>query len=184
MSVKEFLKDLAKPLIIALLTLIFGVLGSQLSTDNWMTWIQLVPLSIWLLFVILMFIWITSILVKRYKRLHVPTVLAGVGNYCGRIENIGCIKYKGVSWRIYANKTSHFDPLDNVTIKNIESEDTPRCPSNTCGNELEQNKSFWGGYVWSCPRCGFKMRNKDSFATESRRASSIARSKFENNRTV
>ena len=180
------LENLILPLLVLILAPSFSAIGSQLATGNWITWIESVPVYVWIIFVILIIIWIVVVLIyKRFKKIRErPGLGFGGGNYLGRIENIGHVENADVKWKLYANKSNRFDTIETVPIDNIEAELTPRCPNDNCNTELEQQRSFWGGYVWSCPRCDFKKRNKDSFGIESDRASRIARSDFENNRTV
>jgi ribosomal protein L37AE/L43A len=59
----------------------------------------------------------------------------------------------------------------------LDIDTPPRCPK--CETEIEQTRSFWGGYVWKCVKCGFQKRNRESYYREGERAEKIARREFE-----
>ncbi len=184
MSVKEsLLNNLAIPLLLAVLLPIAGAFGSLLSTGEWITWIQLIPLYGWIIFLILIVVWIVAIFI--YRRLEKikdtgPTIF-GIP-YVYERHIVGELPYVGVIWRIYVDFTDILDSFETTAIKNFNAESTPRCPDKNCKTELEEHKNFWGGYIWLCPRCGFKKKNKDSRYTESERAAKIARSDIEKKR--
>ncbi len=184
MSIKEsILNNLAIPVLLAVLLPIAGALGSFLSTGEWIAWIQLIPWYGWIIFLLLILVWIIAIFIyRRFKKIKDtgPTIF-GIP-YVYKRHVVGELPYAGVIWKIYVDFTEPFDSLETTAIKNFDAEATPRCPDNNCKTELEEQKSFWGGYIWSCPRCGFKKKNKDSRYTESERAAKIARSDIEKKR--
>jgi len=182
MKIKEsLLNNLALPLILAILIPMASALGSLLATGEWITWINFIPWFVWIIFLIIIVIWTIGILVnKRLKRIrnNRPSI-AAVPRVYERYE-IGEVSHAGVIWKVYVNYTDPFDSFETTSIKNFDTDSIPRCPE--CKTELEEQKSFWRGYVWSCPRCGFKKKNKDSRLIESERAAKIARRDIEKKR--
>ena len=78
-------------------------------------------------------------------------------------EDIGNIDHAGVKWRIIAPlppPPSLYRGPD-LTPSGIRVRTPPRCPE--CETQIEESKSFWGGYVWNCPDCDFKKRSKRSY---------------------
>lgn len=89
------------------------------------------------------------------------------------------LSYVDVIWQIQTHGQSPilgFD-LRKVNPSTIEANTPPRCPK--CKTELEEESSFWGGYVWRCVQCGYKKRNRKNFYTESDRATRIAKREWE-----
>ena len=86
--------------------------------------------------------------------------------------------YAGVIWIVRAPKPSELDlEPPEITASDLELETPPRCPK--CETEIEQSRSFWGGYVWKCVKCGFHKRNSDSYYREEERARKIAKRHWE-----
>jgi len=54
-------------------------------------------------------------------------------------------------------------------------ETPPRCPK--CETELEETRSFWGGYIWKCVNCGFK---KETEIVTIKRMNGLKKSQDEN----
>lgn len=89
------------------------------------------------------------------------------------------LNYVGVIWRLHAPAPNPYDPFEQNKIlpNDIEVDGVPRCPH--CETELEENESFWGGYIWSCINCNFKKRNRNSHYEEEKKALKIARRQWE-----
>ncbi len=79
-------------------------------------------------------------------------------------------EYKGVIWEI-RKRIDSYTPLEPEMKINVKT--PPSCPK--CKTEIEQTRSFWGGYVWKCinEKCGFKKRNKESYYQEAKRVKSL-----------
>lgn len=180
MDLKEsLLKNLVLPLIVGIILLILSTFGSFVSTGNWLEWIRAIPLYVWAIFGL----WFIGVLIfRRFNKIKDTGPYIGVGYYSYERHNVGELSHAGVIWRIYVDYTDPFDTYDTTKLRNFDAESTPRCPEKKCRTELDEEKSFWGGYIWLCPRCGFKIRNRNSFITESGKAAKIARSEIEGDR--
>lgn len=181
--IKIFFDKIFIPLIILFLTPIIVSIGSKVVTNNWISWFKAVPKFIWIILVVLIFIWIFSTLIYRRNKI-IDETKNNVGScvitipYYGWVT-VGKLNYNGVIWRFHVPAPG---PLDSFRGKEIlpnelEVDGRPRCPN--CETELEENKSFWGGYIWSCVSCNFKKRNKNSYYNEEERALRIVRRQWE-----
>ena len=180
---KDFLKTVAFPLLVVLLTPSVTAVGSKIATGDWLTWFQSVPLVWWLIGGAGVLLWFVAALVlKRIK--HLKELNAPLGPIIVREPPWGWVMiaempYLGVRWRVVVPAPLQGDRLVRGLIhpNELEVHAPPRCPE--CKTELEESSRFWGGYLWTCAKCGFKRRNKRSFYLEQERAERIARSDWE-----
>jgi len=177
------LDRLVFPLFVFILTPIVAIIGSEVSTGEWLGWISKVPTLAYFIVTLVMVLWLSVILVR--KRLnYLREQDAGIGiaivsnPIFGWIE-LDEIRYKEVIWRTRTPAPGiggSFDPKE-LSPDAIQVQTPPRCPE--CQTEIEESHSFWGGYLWRCVQCGFMKRNRDSFYREFRRAERIAQRKWE-----
>lgn len=147
------------PLLALVLTPIAVALGSEIATGNWMEWFGLIPNTASIVFGLVIFVWVVIITIRsRLKRLQeldaVPGIFVGSRPPFGWVT-IGKFDYAGVVWRVRAAPARRHESLEpsRISSLSIEVETLPRCPN--CKTELEESRSFWGGYVWRCVRLGF-----------------------------
>jgi len=179
-KIQFFLDKIIAPLIVAVLAPLLTSVASKLNTGNWFIWFHLIPKIVWLVFGLLIAGWIIIILIlKRVRQLQKSGISGFVITtpYSGWVT-IAKLNYVGVLWRARApapDPRGIYPPT--ILPSEIEIELPPRCPK--CETEIEQSKSFWGGYMWKCFGCGFKKRNLVSYFQEAERAEKIVRRKWE-----
>lgn len=64
-----------------------------------------------------------------------------------------------------------------MSSSDVEAKTPPRCPK--CETELNQTTSFWGKFVWSCPRGDFKKSGMKNFVDLVDDVEKIVRSDWE-----
>jgi ribosomal protein L37AE/L43A len=184
MKIIQFLLDkIVAPLVVALLTPIIIGVASKINTGDWIKWFGLIPKTFWIIFGIVIVLWVIIIAIRnRVKQLQ--ELDAGPGVFVVSIPTsewviIGKLNYAGVVWRVRAPALATRESFNSSRISpsSIEVETPPRCPK--CGTELEESRSFWGGYIWKCVGCGFQKRNRDSYYREKDRVEKIARREWE-----
>jgi len=187
MRIGEFLIDkIIAPLVVASLTPITISIISKINTGDWAELFGLIPKIFWVIFSISILAWIAIIVIhKRVKRLQELDSGPGVFVISQPIFGwviIAKFNYVGLIWKVRAPATAPWESFDpsSISSSSIEIETPPRCPK--CETEIEQEHSFWGGYIWRCVRCGFKKRNRDSYYREQERAEKIARREWEKQR--
>lgn len=182
MKVVNFLFDkIIVPLLVAFLASIIIGIGSKISTGNWWEWFINIPSKVWIIFGAIIFLWIIVVVIRyRLRRIHKddsPAISIISVPYNGWM-NIGKLPYAGVIWIVRAPKPSELDlEPPEITASDLDLETPPRCPK--CETEIEQSRSFWGGYIWKCARCGFHKHNRDSYYREEERARKIAKRDWE-----
>lgn len=169
------------PIVVAFLIPTVTGIGSKASTGNWSEWFASVPSSVWIAVVAVLGVWILTVLVRnriKYLRRDSHSPISIISVPYGGWRNIGKINYADVIWVVRAPVTPWYelDPKP-ISTHDLDIQTPPRCPK--CETEIEQNRSFWGGYNWICVKCGFKKRNSESFYREQERAEKIARREFE-----
>jgi ribosomal protein L37AE/L43A len=172
------LRNLTTPILVLFLTPLVTAAGSAFATGDWWQWFGSVPVALWMALAAGTVFWIAAI--QRLKHLQ-----QGSGSPVSFIA----VPYDG--WHV-VDQTSYADVLWNVRIprpskwdldpRPVEPHDLdiatpPRCPK--CKTELEEARSFWGGYVWRCVACGFSKRNRESYYREAERVEKIVRRQYE-----
>jgi ribosomal protein L37AE/L43A len=84
--------------------------------------------------------------------------------------------HKGVYWEVWATRKR---PRKGDSLRVRAA---PKCPE--CRREMEENKTFWGKFSWTCIKCGFKLINEDSSAKESERVEKLAEADLEHQGTT
>jgi len=178
---KLLLDKIIVPIIVAISISIVTSIGSKIFTGNWWEWFASVPMIVWVALIVIFIIWIIVIVIRnRIKHLHgdghSPITILSIPY--GEWQDIGKITYAGVIWIVRAPKPSWYelDP-EPVSAYDLDLQTPPRCPK--CETEIEQTRSFWGGYIWKCVGCGFKKRNSERYIKEKERAEKIARRSYE-----
>jgi hypothetical protein len=91
----------------------------------------------------------------------VKSIFSNTNNYI----SLGKFEYSDVIWNVQVPAPdlpySKEYYLSKISPSSISVKRRPRCPK--CETELEEEHSFWGGYVWKCVYCKFKKRKKNSF---------------------
>jgi len=180
MRVVDFLLGVAAPLIVIFLTPTVLAARSKLQTGNWLAWTERLSLSTVGWFVGTIALWFMAVGVRRRLRcmsegsVGISSARAPLG---GWVE-VGAVSYAGVKWRLRAPRGVPYSVRPaSVEAAELEADLPPRCPR--CETEVEENPRFWGGYSWSCIRCGFRKHNRDSYYLEASRAERLARRGWE-----
>lgn len=162
-KLEDFLNRLIYPLLVGFLMPLVTILGSHFATGDYSNWINHIPFYVKVGFIVVIVLWLGIILIRKRLKAIEPS---GVGAFSVSrygYEEMGNIDYYGVKWRVIAPlphpSSLHRGP--DLTPTRIRIRTNPRCPD--CETELEESKSFWGGYVWNCPGCNFKKKNKRSY---------------------
>jgi ribosomal protein L37AE/L43A len=161
---EKLFEHLLAPVLVIIFTPIATIAGSKLTTNNWTQFIEKIPSWIIYTFFVVIIIWFVIILIR--KRLKVieednyPILPFISRTPIYGYENIGQLKYARVKWNILhpANPTW---VSTNINPNDIEVDTPPICPD--CNTEIKEMKNFWGKYVWSCVKCGFKTKSKLSY---------------------
>lgn len=168
----------AIPLLLAMLTPVAVVLGSKLVSGKWTAWLQRVPLPVWLAIGMVLVAWVVLAFLRgRAVRQRRSGMVGPLVALAYQRAEYGTIEHAGVKWRVMGPApTKQLYPSDRtqLDVDLVEIETPPICPK--CGTELEQAERYFGGYVWSCVRCGNKTKAKDSYYRESERAERLAKS--------
>ena len=177
MNIAQFLRDqIVAPLVVTVLASIIIGIASQISTGYWMTWFDLIPITAWKIFGIIIILWIIIARSKQLQKSNTgPRVIIGPLKW----TPIGKLPFAGVVWKLRASEFALMERTirPNIDVE-IDVEIPPRCPE--CETELEESHSFWGlWYNWSCVRCGFQKRNRHSYYQEQERAKKLARREWE-----
>lgn len=172
--------NLIFPLVISVLTPVFTLVGSKLSSGDWLTWLNKIPLWGYVCFFGILLTWILFVCVfKRVRNLreknlpHIPFVPPN-----RQYIDIGRLNHKKVSWILKIPAFWSATPLteENINPDKIEVGTPPRCPK--CDTEIEETETFWRKKKWACLRCGFKTKNDMSYCHEAVRAKKIAQSEW------
>jgi len=144
-------------------------------------WFEQIPASWGIVSGFVMLAWFVVILIcRRINCLREPYARTGVffPPTFGWIS-LGELPYRGVVWRIRVDAPGSSGASDpnEIDLSTIEAEVPPKCPE--CQTEIEESRSFWGGYLWRCVNCRFKKRNRDSYFRTQARVEKIARRRFE-----
>jgi hypothetical protein len=179
-----FLGSYLYPVLVPVTIAIGMSLVSKSATGDWLRYLGSIPAGGWISVVGVMALWL--FLVGTYRRIkRVRAENTRTGPFCFSIPPYGFREvseypYKGVLWavRVPAPPPFHFRQHDPPSPAEIHIFTPPRCP--TCKTDLEQKKTFWGKYRWSCPRpgCGFAVTNPESFSAERGRAEKIVQSDY------
>ncbi len=184
MKLIRWLCDKIAALLLTTILLPFAVsLVSKVKTGHWLGWFKLTLASWWIVFGfgLGMLAWaVVTIVRRRIIRLREPCASTGVfiPPPFGWLP-MGELLHAGVVWRVRAHAP---DPLgasdaNEIDLSTIEAEVPPRCSQ--CGTEIEESRSFWGGYLWRCVSCRFKKRHRNSYYREQKRVAKIAKRRLE-----
>ena len=147
-------------------------IGSYMTTGNVMDWIYLVPWWGWNLSFGVNTVWIIAIIVThRLKEIKKPGISVTPFSSYGYGE-IGSIDYADVKWRVQAPFKEPWGGLLDYTPKRIRISTPPRCPK--CETKIEEEKTFWGGYIWKCPTWDFSKRSQQRCYNVSKSVENIA----------
>jgi ribosomal protein L37AE/L43A len=182
-TINTFLDKLIFPILVALFTPVIATISSKINSGKWLSWVTNLPKSVIIVFIVIVTFWFVAVVIrKRLKKIRDQNSGPGIQivDYpvFGWIT-FGEMGYAEVIWRMrsYAPSPGEiFDP-NKINTNAIKVETPPRCPK--CKTEIEENSSFWGGYVWKCVGCGYTKRNKASFYDEADRAERVARRQME-----
>jgi hypothetical protein len=173
----SFLEKVIYPLLILIFTPSAIALGSYVNTGNIMNWLIQVPRWVWILFFGLNVVWMIAIIVtRRFKEIK-KTGISGITVSRYGYSEIGTIDYASVKWRVIAPFKEPWGGLLNYNPKGIRISTPPRCLK--CETKIEEEKCFWGGYIWKCPSCNFSKRSKKSYYKVSASAENIAQREIE-----
>ncbi len=121
-------------------------------------------------------------LITRYRITKMSNIrgplIVGIPDLSQGWLNIGSLDYNGVKWNVRVPRLPFYQRryrLEDVPSV-IDIED-PRCPH--CNTILNEAKTFWGNYIWTCPRCGFKKKHKLDQYDERKNAKKVAVSEVE-----
>jgi hypothetical protein len=179
---ENILEKVLFPIILLLLTPLITVLGSKLQTGSWTAWFVNKPKYVYFIFGGVVLLWFTTTLIrKRLKKIERQNYFDLVGPVVipafGYIQ-IDEIKHADVLWKVRApaQAPSLWDEfsISNINPNAINIYTPPICPK--CRTELEEELRFFGGYRWSCIRCGFSIKQKHSYYREKIRAQRLAQS--------
>ncbi len=180
-AINPLLDKILIPIVLGFLIPIATVVGSKFSTGDWLVWFSNVPIWIWIVIGALITAWIIVIAIRRrISKLreddHSPIQIISMPD--GGWAEAGKIGYAGVYWIVLAPKNPWYElEPKRITARDLDMDTPPRCPK--CETEIEQSKSFWGGYVWKCVRCDFQKRNRDSYYREKERALKVVKREWE-----
>ena len=179
MKLRDLLNNLIFPLLVAFFSPILTAFGSYISTGDFRKWFGYIPKWGWIVFGGFIIFWFALILIiRRFKSIHERPTVGGISIPPWGYADIGKMQYAGVHWIIMAPRNAPWEvPEIDFTPSRIKIRTPPRCPQ--CGTELEQTRSFWGGYVWSCVGCGFKKRSRDSYYRVEERVERLAKREVE-----
>jgi hypothetical protein len=184
---------LNQPLVVRLTTLpiVAGALAGAWAAVThlpWLAWSRAVrhwPLAYQaLLLTAILAIVVMTVVVLRVRVLNrpgpaLPVVLVNSVPLSGpgpsaryRTQFMGAVWH----WRVPVIDPGH-DPIEdprNHDFRRLEMDgDCPRCPR--CESELDEQRSFWGGYDWRCLVCLHRLRRQPSFAAAEAQAEKHAR---------
>jgi len=184
MSKSLFKEKLLYPILALILTPPATAIGSWLKTGDWTKWFTDIPLWLWILLAIgFVFLAVLMLVRRRRKQIQDSEVVSPiviVRNPAFGWMPVGELFFRNVKWQIIAPRPAPWNfswEVRNVSPSDIEVYTPPKCPK--CGTEIEEEKGFWGGYIWKCVRCDFKMKNHHSYYGEADRAEKIARRDWE-----
>lgn len=167
---EKFIDKIVYPIIAIVFANLLLLFGGKLFNNNWKSLYNSIPT--WVLWTIfgLLFLWLLFVFIRnRLRKLNddgtLPFFVVNTPVFGYKI--IGILKYKEVKWRVlYPNEPSWEINPSPINPDNIEIKSTPNCP-NCEGMELNEHRNFWGQYIWTCIKCGFKKKNGKSAFDES-----------------
>jgi len=177
-----FIGSFIYPLLVAGVMAVFTLMWSKLATGDWLNYLFVVPQYVWLISGGVLLFWLILVAIyKRVRKIRADNIRLGPVMFtvpAFGYEEIGEQTYKGVLWtiRVPAQSPWSLTRREIPSPSDIDIGTPPRCPQ--CKTELEERKTFWGRYLWTCPRCDFSKKNSDSFYTECDRVEKIARRDF------
>lgn len=172
------LEHVAAPLLVLVLTPSALLLGSELATGDWRTWLREVPVAVRILVGLVFVVWIWAAIIRQRVVRQGQRDLPGVQVSRGYPREVyGHISHAGVLWRILI--PAHTPQLypsraPALDIERVEVDTPPLCPK--CETELEEVDRYFGGYFWTCDRCGRRTKSKESYFREAERAERISKS--------
>ncbi len=179
-----FLGSYLYPVLVPATLALGTILLSKHATGDWLRYLKSMPATGWAVIGGVVTVWILLVGVcRRAKRVRAENDRRGP--LCFSVPAFGYqevneFRYKEVLWavRVPAPPPWHFGRSEPPFPGDIDVATPPRCPK--CKTDLEQKKTFWGRYRWSCPRpgCNFAITNAESFYAECERAEKIARSDY------
>ncbi|MDB2473784.1 hypothetical protein N9W70_04970 [Schleiferiaceae bacterium] len=177
---EKFIDKIVYPIIAIVSANLLLLFGGKTINNNWQSLYNSIPnWVLWTIFGILV-LWLIIVLIRnRIKKLNddggLPFFVVNTPVFGYKV--IGILSYKDVRWRVlYPNDSSWEINPSPVNPDSIEIKSTPYCP-NCEDMELNEHQNFWGRYVWSCIRCGYKKKNgKSAFVESENNALKLAKS--------
>jgi hypothetical protein len=143
--------------------------------------IKSLPTRVWIIFALAIVFWFMVLLgLKRAKAIRrrgsVGASVVSVPPFGW--EPVAELNHADVLWTVRAPKTPfvRITEESRVDPSRLNIQTPPKCPE--CKTGLEEVRAFFGGHLWTCIRCGFRKKNKDSYYKEADRALRIARSQW------
>lgn len=134
----------------------------------------------WYIYTIIFLICVIILIILNpnliYRNKQTPSPILGFGIPKTKFAKY---TYKSVIWDVLAPEKGWYDSHSEYLARiqdDLSVVSAPKCPK--CGVELEQKKNFFPGYTWHCIGCGYTIKNKDSFITESIRATKLVKAEF------
>lgn len=180
---ETFLDKVMWPTIALVLPNLITFVGSKLQSGNWLTWFRIIPLRVKVAFFGIIGLWLViSLIVRHIRRLrdeNLPALPFVLTIPRWGYKTVGTMTHKDVLWRIQIPAPSPFDGLGGFETHpaRVRLAHEPYCPK--CETELEETKTFFGKYRWSCMNCGFAIKNNMNAYREAIRAEKLAQSWWE-----
>jgi len=180
---ETFLDKVIWPTIALVLPNMITFVGSKLQSGNWLTWFRLIPHWVKIAFFGIIGLWLIIILVVRrirnLREQNLPALPLVLSVPRWGYKTIGTMTHKDVTWRIQISAPAPWDGIVGTETQSsrVRLAPEPYCPK--CETELEESKTFFGGYCWSCLNCGFATKNNMDAYREAIRAEKLAQSWWE-----
>lgn len=180
---KEILpKKLWVPILLAILLPSAASLGSHITKGDWSLWLKAAyiglmeaPILVWWVLGIACFVWAIILLVRwRLYEMRRGDLVRAIVLY--PTEVIFSRRYAGAYWNVEVPTWQAYG-TPKLRVEDYEVSKTARCEK--CKTELEEEKAFWGGYRWSCIRCGRTIKSKIEQCRVADRLRRIVRSEVE-----
>lgn len=153
-------------------------LGSAISTGSWKQWYRQIPIWGYALFAAAVLVWIVVVRVRSLRNTDASAVLFARRPLYGW-KDIGMLTHANVRWKVLLALSSRYSREDP---EDVEVRAPALCPAefrdSICDTELDEERRFWGGYTWSCVRCGFRISSKRPQHAEAERGTRLAKSEF------
>lgn len=175
---KQFMDKIGWALLLVVLTPLAASIGSRILSGEWLAWLSsitsLYTLGFGSLCLMIGFVWYRISHLNK-QNLPKPRRISVIHLYGYRC--IGKLTYKDVKWVVQVPNSSPCESLFPEETKDVSVKIHPLCPK--CETEIEETKTFFGSYLWTCINCGYKTKNDISYVNESVRAENLAKSRVE-----